>query len=62
MTAQPNSDVPKILPLTIEVSKHRRAAAFYAKLLVTMGATPGARHYFDCGGVICRSSNRTKVA
>jgi len=44
---------PKIFRVTIEVSNLDEAAAFYAKLLDTPGKRhPGARHYFDCGGVI----------
>jgi catechol 2,3-dioxygenase-like lactoylglutathione lyase family enzyme len=45
--------VPKIFRVTFEVSNLEEAAAFYAKLLDTPGKRhPGARHYFDCGGVI----------
>ena len=44
---------PKIFRVTVEVSNIDKAAAFYAKLLDTEGKRhPGARHYFDCGGVI----------
>jgi catechol 2,3-dioxygenase-like lactoylglutathione lyase family enzyme len=47
------SDVPKIFRVTLEVSNIDEAAAFYAKLLGQPGKRhPGARHYFDCGGVI----------
>ena len=43
----------KIFRITIEVDDLEGAAAFYAKLLDTPGKRhPGARHYFDCGGVI----------
>ena len=43
----------KIFRITVEVSNLDEAAAFYAKLLDTPGKRhPGARHYFDCGGVI----------
>jgi predicted enzyme related to lactoylglutathione lyase len=43
----------KIFRVTLEVSDLDRAAMFYAKLLDTQGKRhPGARHYFDCGGVI----------
>jgi catechol 2,3-dioxygenase-like lactoylglutathione lyase family enzyme len=43
----------KIFRITVEVSNIDEAAAFYAKLLDTPGKRhPGARHYFDCGGVI----------
>lgn len=44
---------PKIFRITLEVSNLDEAAAFYAKLLDTEGKRHrGARHYFDCGGVI----------
>lgn len=44
---------PKIFRVTFEVANLEEAAAFYAKLLDTPGKRhPGARHYFDCGGVI----------
>jgi catechol 2,3-dioxygenase-like lactoylglutathione lyase family enzyme len=44
---------PRIFRVTVEVSDIDRAAAFYAKLLDIEGKRhPGARHYFDCGGVI----------
>jgi len=44
---------PKIFRITLEVSNLDEAAGFYAKLLDTEGKRhPGARHYFDCGGVI----------
>src|SRR5213076_1848810 len=53
MTAAPKADIPKIFRTTLEVSNIDEAAAFYAKLLDTEGKRhPGARHYFDCGGVI----------
>lgn len=54
MTATPSkTDTPKIFRITIEVSNLDEAAAFYAKLLGSEGTRhPGARHYFDCGGVI----------
>jgi predicted enzyme related to lactoylglutathione lyase len=43
----------KIFRITIEVSDLEKASAFYAKLLGIAGQRhPGARHYFDCGGVI----------
>jgi catechol 2,3-dioxygenase-like lactoylglutathione lyase family enzyme len=43
----------KIFRITIEVSDLEKAAAFYTKLLDDPGKRhPGARHYFDCGGVI----------
>ncbi len=48
-----STDVPKIFRVTVEVSDLDKAAAFYSKLLGTDGKRhPGARHYFDCGGVI----------
>ena len=54
MTTTPsNNDTPKIFRVTIEVANLDQAAAFYAKLLGSEGKRhPGARHYFDCGGVI----------
>ncbi len=61
MTARPKSDVPKIFRITIEVSNIDEAAAFYAKLLGHDGKRhPGARHYFDCGGVILSVLDPTK--
>jgi predicted enzyme related to lactoylglutathione lyase len=43
----------KIFRVTFEVSDLERASAFYSQLLATPGKRhPGARHYFDCGGVI----------
>jgi catechol 2,3-dioxygenase-like lactoylglutathione lyase family enzyme len=43
----------KIFRITIEVSDLEKAAAFYTELLDDPGKRhPGARHYFDCGGVI----------
>jgi catechol 2,3-dioxygenase-like lactoylglutathione lyase family enzyme len=43
----------RIFRVTLEVSGLDEAAAFYAKLLGQAGTRhPGARHYFDCGGVI----------
>ena len=48
-----STDVPKIFRVTVEVADLDEAAAFYSKLLGTDGKRhPGARHYFDCGGVI----------
>src|SRR5260370_17560369 len=53
MSAVRKTDTPKIFRITLEVSNIDEAAAFYAKLLDTEGKRhPGARHYFDCGGVI----------
>jgi predicted enzyme related to lactoylglutathione lyase len=44
---------PKLFRVTIEVDDLERGAAFYSALLETGGRRhPGARHYFDCGGVI----------
>ena len=43
----------KIFRVTVEVADIEEGAAFYAKLLGTPGKRhPGAREYFDCGGVI----------
>ena len=48
-----NATSPKIFRITVEVADLDKAAAFYSKLLGTEGKRhPGARHYFDCGGVI----------
>src|SRR6188768_3836021 len=45
--------VPTVFRVTLQVSNLEEAATFYAKLLATPGQRhPGARHYFDCGGVI----------
>jgi catechol 2,3-dioxygenase-like lactoylglutathione lyase family enzyme len=53
MTAQLAMDTPKIFRITVEVSNLDEAAGFYARLLDSKGERhPGARHYFDCGGVI----------
>ena len=47
------TDTPKLFRVTVEVANLDEAATFYAKLLGTDGKRhPGARHYFDCGGVI----------
>ena len=44
---------PKIFRVTLEVSNLDEAAKLYAELLDDPGKRhPGARHYFDCGGVI----------
>src|SRR5688500_13750337 len=52
-TGTDQTDVPKIFRVTVEVSNLDDAAAFYARLLASEGKRhPGARHYFDCGGVI----------
>ena len=48
-----STDIPKIFRVTVEVADLDKAAAFYSKLLGSDGKRhPGARHYFDCGGVI----------
>jgi len=48
-----STDTPRIFRVTLEVASLEEAAAFYAKLLGQAGKRhPGARHYFDCGGVI----------
>ncbi len=47
------SETPKLFRVTIEVAGLEQAAAFYIKLLGIAGKRhPGARHYFDCGGVV----------
>ena len=44
---------PRIFRVTMEVSDLEAATKFYAKLLGIEGQRHrGARHYFDCGGVI----------
>jgi catechol 2,3-dioxygenase-like lactoylglutathione lyase family enzyme len=44
---------PKIFRITVEVADLEAATEFYANLLGISGQRhPGARHYFDCGGVI----------
>jgi catechol 2,3-dioxygenase-like lactoylglutathione lyase family enzyme len=51
MTA--SSSTAKIFRVTVEVADIEQGAAFYANLLGSPGKRhPGARHYFDCGGVI----------
>jgi catechol 2,3-dioxygenase-like lactoylglutathione lyase family enzyme len=53
MTTPDTTDTPKIFRVTLEVAHLDEAAAFYARLLGQDGKRhPGARHYFDCGGVI----------
>jgi catechol 2,3-dioxygenase-like lactoylglutathione lyase family enzyme len=53
MTVPDNADVPKIFRITLEVSNIDEAATFYSTLLAQDGKRhPGARHYFDCAGVI----------
>ncbi len=45
--------IAKLFRVTVEVASIEEGAAFYAKLLDNPGKRhPGARHYFDCGGVI----------
>jgi catechol 2,3-dioxygenase-like lactoylglutathione lyase family enzyme len=47
------SDPPKIFRVTLEVANLDEAARFYGQLLGHVGKRhPGARHYFECGGVI----------
>jgi catechol 2,3-dioxygenase-like lactoylglutathione lyase family enzyme len=51
--ARRETETPKLFRVTVEVANLDQAAAFYAKLLDSEGTRhPGARHYFDCGGVI----------
>jgi catechol 2,3-dioxygenase-like lactoylglutathione lyase family enzyme len=51
---------PKIFRVTLEVADLDKAASFYADLLGIAGKRhPGARHYFDCGGVILAVLNPT---
>jgi catechol 2,3-dioxygenase-like lactoylglutathione lyase family enzyme len=43
----------KLFRVTVEVANLDQAAQIYTELLGTPGKRhPGARHYFDCGGVI----------
>ena len=47
------SDTPKLFRVTLEVADLERATQLYAALFGLDGQRyPGARHYFDCGGVI----------
>ena len=47
------SDSPKLFRVTLEVADLERATQLYASLFGLDGQRyPGARHYFDCGGVI----------
>ena len=47
------SDSPKLFRVTLEVADLERATQLYAALFGLEGQRyPGARHYFDCGGVI----------
>lgn len=44
---------PKIFRVTVQVADLDAATDFYAALLGVPGQRhPGARHYFDCGGII----------
>jgi predicted enzyme related to lactoylglutathione lyase len=44
---------PKVFRIMVEVADLDAAGRFYAELLDTPGQRhPGARHYFECGGVI----------
>jgi catechol 2,3-dioxygenase-like lactoylglutathione lyase family enzyme len=46
-------NAPKLFRVTIEVSDLEKATTLYSDLLGTPGKRhPGARHYYDCGGVI----------
>jgi catechol 2,3-dioxygenase-like lactoylglutathione lyase family enzyme len=48
-----SSTTLKIFRVTAEVSDLEEATAFYTELLGVAGRRhPGARHYFNCGGVI----------
>jgi catechol 2,3-dioxygenase-like lactoylglutathione lyase family enzyme len=47
------SDSPKVFRITLEVGDLEHATRLYAELFGQEGQRhPGARHYFDCGGVI----------
>ena len=47
------SDVPKLFRVTLEVGSLDQASEIYSKLLGIPGKRhPGARQYYDCGGVI----------
>jgi catechol 2,3-dioxygenase-like lactoylglutathione lyase family enzyme len=51
--ATKKKDTPKVFRITVEVSNLDEATKFYSKLLDLEGKRhPGARHYFNCGGVI----------
>jgi predicted enzyme related to lactoylglutathione lyase len=44
---------PKLFRITLEVGDLAKASEFYARLFNDPGqGHPGARHYFNCGGVI----------
>src|SRR5207237_4359953 len=47
------SEAPKLFRVMLEVADLERATQLYAALFGVEGQRhPGARHYFDCGGVI----------
>lgn len=47
------TEAPRLFRVTLEVSNLDQAAQLYSELLATPGKRhPGARHYYDCGGVI----------
>jgi hypothetical protein len=49
----PSTPSPKLFRVTVEVGNIEEGAKLYATLLGLPGKRhPGARHYFDCGGVI----------
>ena len=46
------SDTPKVFRVTLEVAALEQATKLHAELFGQEGQRhPGARHYFDCGGV-----------
>ena len=60
-SAKKKASTPKIFRVTLEVGDLDKAAAFYAALFGDEGKRhPGARHYFDCGGVILAVLDPTK--
>ena len=47
------TDIPRLFRVTLEVDDLDRASALYADLFALPGERHrGARHYFDCGGVV----------
>ena len=47
------TEAPRLFRVTLEVSNLDQAAQLYSELFATPGKRhPGARHYYDCGGVI----------
>ena len=53
MSETASADVPTLFRVTVEVGDIEQGAAFYQTLLNAAGKRhPGARHYFECGGVI----------